>query len=60
VINYIDPEKGASTKVLANRMKIKIEALEPILSKMLRAGMIRREDGRRKRAGNVIDLWFVP
>jgi hypothetical protein len=59
VINYIDPDKGASTKVLANRMHLKPEALEPILNKMVSAGMIRREDGKRKRAGKVPDLWFV-
>lgn len=59
VINYIDPDKGASTRVLASRMKVKAEALEPVLAKMEARGMIRRQDGQRKRAGKVPDIWFV-
>ena len=59
VINYIDPEKGASTSVLANRMKIKPPVLEPILAKMEAHGMIRK--GRAKKAwkGKVADIWFI-
>lgn len=59
VVNYIDPQKGASTKILANRMHMKPEAIEPILAKMAGAGMIRREAGKRKRAGKAPDVWMV-
>lgn len=59
IVNYIDEDKGASTKILANRMKVKPEDLEAILSKMVVHGMIRREDGKRKRAGKVPDVWFL-
>ncbi|CAB4157662.1 Protein of unknown function DUF3987) [uncultured Caudovirales phage] len=59
VINYIDPEKGASTRVLANRMKVKTEVLEPILAKMEAHAMIRRQDGQRKRAGKIPDIWMI-
>ena len=59
VINYIDPEKGASTSVLANRMKIKPPVLEPILAKMEAHGMIRKERGKKAWKGKVADIWFI-
>jgi hypothetical protein len=59
VINYIDPDKGASTKVLANRMRMKPELLEPILNKMVSAGMIRREAGKKAWKGKIPDVWVV-
>jgi hypothetical protein len=59
VINYIDPEKGASTSVLANRMKIKPPQLEPILAKMEAAGMIRKERGKKAWKGKVADIWVI-
>jgi len=59
VINYIDPEKGASTSVLANRMKIKPDKLEPVLSKMEAAGMIRKERGKKAWKGKVSDIWII-
>lgn len=59
VVNYIDPDKGASTSVLANRMRMKPADLDPVLAKMERAGMIRREAGKRKRAGKVPDVWVL-
>jgi hypothetical protein len=59
VINYIDPEKGASTRVLANRMRMKPEALEPILAKMERAGMIRSEQGKKPWKGKLPDIWTL-
>ena len=59
VINYIDPDKGASTSVLANRMKIKQPALEAILAKMEAAGMIRKERGKKAWKGKVADIWVI-
>jgi hypothetical protein len=59
VINYIDPDKGASTKVLANRMRMKPELIEPILNKMVSAGMIRREAGKKAWKGKIPDVWVV-
>ena len=59
VINYIDPEKGASTSVLANRMKIKPPVLEPILAKMEAHGMIRKERAKKAWKGKVADIWFI-
>lgn len=59
VVNYIDPDKGASAKVLANRMKIKIEALTPILVKMAAHGMIREEALKKPRRGQSPTIWRV-
>jgi hypothetical protein len=59
VVNYIDPDKGASTSVLANRMKIKPAALETILAKMEAAGMIRKERGKKAWKGKVADIWVI-
>jgi hypothetical protein len=59
VINYIDPDKGASTSVLANRMKIKPPQLETILAKMEAAGMIRKERGKKAWKGKVADIWVI-
>ena len=59
VVNYIDPDKGASTRVLANRMRMKPEAIEPILSKMADAGMIRKEPGKKAWKGKIPDVWVV-
>jgi hypothetical protein len=59
VVNYIDPDKGASTSVLANRMKIKPAALEAILAKMEAAGMIRKERGKKAWKGKVADIWVI-
>lgn len=59
VVNYIDPDKGASVKVLANRMKIKPEALEPILAKMAAHGMIREEPIAKPRKGQSPTVWRV-
>ena len=57
VVNYIDPEKGASTSVLANRMKIKADVLTPILRKMEARGLIRETEGQRARKGVKPMIW---
>jgi hypothetical protein len=59
VVNYIDPDKGATTSVLANRMKMKPPQLEPILAKMEAAGMVRRTPGKKAWKGKVPDVWVV-
>lgn len=59
VVNYIDPEKGASTSVLANRMKMKPDALAAVLAKMEAAGMIRKERGKKAWKGKVSDVWVI-
>lgn len=59
VVNYIDPDKGASTSVLANRMKIKPELLTPILEKMEAAGLVRSEAGQRAKKGVKVKIWRI-
>lgn len=59
VVNYIDPDKGASVKVLANRMKMKSEALIPILAKMAALGMIREEAITKPRRGQSPTVWKI-
>jgi hypothetical protein len=59
VVNYIDPEKGASAKVLANRMKVKPESLEPILSKMAARGMIEKRESKKAYKGQKTEVWFL-
>ena len=59
VVNYIDPDKGASVKVLANRMKMKAEALIPILAKMAALGMIREEAIAKPRRGQSPTVWKI-
>lgn len=57
VVNYIDPDKGASTSVLANRMKIKADVLAAILRKMEARGLIRETEGQRARKGVKPMIW---
>jgi hypothetical protein len=38
---------------------MKPELLEPILSKMVSAGMIRREAGKKAWKGKIPDVWVV-
>lgn len=57
VMNYIDAEKGTSTSVLANRMKIKPDVLTPILEKMQAAGMVRSERAKKSYKGVFGMVW---
>lgn len=57
ILNYLDPEKGASISVLSNRMKVKPETLKPILEKMQTRGMVREQTGTRKRNGKPVTVW---
>jgi len=60
VVNYIDPDKGASTSVLANRMKIKQEVLIPILTKMEAAGLISSIAAKKAYKGTTPRVWMLP
>jgi hypothetical protein len=59
VVNYIDPDKGASTKVLANRMKVKPGDLEQLLAKMEARGLVDRRESKKARKGEKTVIWFV-
>lgn len=57
VMNYLDAEKGTSTSVLCNRMKLKPEVLLPILQKMESAGMVCGDKAKRAYKGQVPVVW---
>jgi hypothetical protein len=57
IMNFIDPDKGATLGVLANRVRMKADALAPILAKMQRAGMIREQAGTRAYRGKKVAVW---
>jgi hypothetical protein len=40
-------------------MRMKPEAIEPILAKMAGAGMIRKEPGKKAWKGKIPDVWVV-
>jgi hypothetical protein len=57
VMNFMDPEKGATLGVLANRLHMKSDALAPILAKMQSAGMVREQTGSRAYRGKKVSVW---
>ena len=59
IVNFIDPEKGATTAVLANRLKLTATDLEPILQKMAGAGLIAAKDGKRSYRGKKLTVWML-
>jgi len=58
LMNYI-PERGASLAVLANRTKIKPEALLKVLRKMEGAGMVRERLSDRQYRGKRGTVWVA-
>jgi len=58
VVNYIDPDKGTSTKVLANRMRMKPEDLDTVLQKMRDRQMIREVDTGRLWRRKPVMVWM--
>lgn len=59
VMSYVDPDKGTTLAVLSNRMKMKPEALKPVLDKMQTVGMVREQTGTRKYAGKLVTVWVA-
>ena len=59
VMNFIDPEKGATISVLADRMKTTKEVLARILTKMQAAKMIDERGTGKKYRGQTVTAWFV-
>lgn len=57
VMNYLDPEKGCSIRVLSNRMKMKPDKLEPILQRMQAAGMVNSHMSKKAYKGAVSVVW---
>lgn len=57
--SFIDPDKGASTSVLANRAKMDAGTAETLLHKMAATGRIRGEVGKRKYRGKPVTIWYL-
>ena len=57
ITGFMDPDKGTTASVLANRMKISVDDVHAILEKMKKAGMAKVETGKRKYRGKPVMLW---
>lgn len=55
--SYIDQDKGTSTSVIANRMKMTAEDVERTLKLMEEAGMVYQEQSKRKYKGKPVNVW---
>ena len=58
ILNYIDPDKGTTAAVLANRMKMGPTKIEAVLLKMEAQGQVRRADNLRLYGGKKIYRWL--
>jgi hypothetical protein len=59
ILNAIDPDKGSSAKVLANRMKVKLDVIEGLLGRMEVAGQVRRVSTGRTYKGQPVNVWLL-
>lgn len=57
VQGMIDPEKGTSTSVMANKLKMKPEDVEQLLKQMETAGLVHSEVSKRKYKGKPVVVW---
>lgn len=57
VMNFIDPDKGATLGVLANRLRMKPEDAAKVLTKMQAVGMVREQAGTRAYRGKKVSVW---
>jgi hypothetical protein len=58
ILNYIDPEKGSTTGVLANRMRLPAAKVEDVLAKMEQQGQVKRADNPRLYGGKKVCRWL--
>jgi hypothetical protein len=59
LLSFIDPEKGATLSVLANRIRQKPEAVAAILAKMQASKMVYEAHTGRKYRGKEVTVWRV-
>tara|TARA_R110000822_G_scaffold61930_2_gene152884 strand:- start:1283 stop:2746 length:1464 start_codon:yes stop_codon:yes gene_type:complete len=57
LMSFIDPEKGCTIAVLANRIRMKPAAILPILQKMKASGMVDEVTKGRKWKGKPVTVW---
>ena len=58
ILNYIDPDKGSTAAVLANRMKLTVAKVEAVLIKMETQGQVKRGEATRLYAGKRNTRWL--
>lgn len=58
ILNYIDPDKGSTSAVLANRMKMTLAKVEEVLIKMEQQGQVKRSEILRLYRGKKIYSWL--
>jgi hypothetical protein len=58
ILNYIDPDKGTTTGVLANRMRLPQAKVEAVLLKMVNQGQIERADTNKLYDGKKVSRWL--
>ena len=59
LLTFIDPDKGASISVLANRIRMKPAAIPPILEKMRAEKMVDEVNTNRRYRGKSVTAWVV-
>jgi len=59
LMSFIDPEKGCTIAVLANRIRMKPAAILPILEKMRSRGMVDEVSKGRKHRGKPVTAWVT-
>jgi len=57
LLNYIDPDKGSTISVLANRSRATVEDVNSILNKMAEAGEVFCDHKGKKYRGKVVERW---
>ena len=58
ILNYIDPDKGSTAAVLANRMKLTVAKVEAVLIKMETQGQVKRGEATRLYSGKRNTRWL--
>ncbi len=59
ILNYIDPDKGTTTGVLANRMRLPQAKVEEVLTKMERQGQVKQSSNIRTYNGKKVARWIA-
>jgi len=59
LMSFIDPDKGSTIAVLANRIRMKPAAILPILEKMRASGMVDEVSKGRKHRGKPVTVWVT-
>ena len=59
ILNYIDPDKGTTTGVLANRMRLSVPEVEKVLAKLEKIGQIIKSTTGKTYGGKTVNRWLI-